>query len=257
MSLTPWELLALIGLCAFLAEYIDSSLGMGYGTTLTPVLLLLGFGPLQVVPAVLFSEFVTGLLAAGLHHTFRNVNFRPGSLDLRVALALGACGLGGALVAVFMAIELPDWLVKTYIGALVLAMGLLLVLLPEKERSFSWRRLISLGLLGSFNKGLSGGGYGPVITAGQILSGLSPKSAIGITSLVEGVISLVAVSAYALTVRAIDWQLALPVVVGAVISTPLSAYTVRRLSLRQLRRLIGFLVILLGLLTLAKVLGSL
>ena len=40
------------------AEYIDSTLGMGYGTSLTPILLLLGYSPAQVVPAVLFSERV-------------------------------------------------------------------------------------------------------------------------------------------------------------------------------------------------------
>jgi uncharacterized membrane protein YfcA len=46
---------------------------MGYGTTLTPVVLLLGFEPLHVVPAVLLSEFVTGLVAAGFHHKVGNV----------------------------------------------------------------------------------------------------------------------------------------------------------------------------------------
>jgi len=29
---------------------------MGYGTTLTPLLLILGFEPLQIVPAVLLSD---------------------------------------------------------------------------------------------------------------------------------------------------------------------------------------------------------
>ena len=38
---------------AFGCEFIDSSLGMGYGTILTPSLLILGFDPLLVVPAVL------------------------------------------------------------------------------------------------------------------------------------------------------------------------------------------------------------
>lgn len=62
--------------CAALAcEYLDSSLGMGYGTTLTPLLLLLGFEPLAIVPAVLLSELVTGLAAGIMHH-------RDGNIDL-------------------------------------------------------------------------------------------------------------------------------------------------------------------------------
>ena len=37
---------------AFISEYLDSGLGMGYGTALAPILILMGFNPLQVVPAV-------------------------------------------------------------------------------------------------------------------------------------------------------------------------------------------------------------
>ena len=38
---------------AFCCEFVDSSLGMGYGTILTPTLLIMGFEPLMVIPAVL------------------------------------------------------------------------------------------------------------------------------------------------------------------------------------------------------------
>ena len=58
-----------IALLAFVAEYVDSTLGMGYGTTLTPVLLAFGYEPMQVVPAVLLSELFTGLLAGLAHHS--------------------------------------------------------------------------------------------------------------------------------------------------------------------------------------------
>ena len=54
-ELSLWLTLAII-LIAFLCEYMDSTLGMGYGTTLTPVFLLMGFGPYEIVPAILVSE---------------------------------------------------------------------------------------------------------------------------------------------------------------------------------------------------------
>jgi len=253
--LLEWQLFLLIVLFAFIAEYIDSSLGMGYGTTLTPILLLLGFAPLQVVPAVLLSEFVTGLVAAGFHHTFQNVNFQRRSLDSKVALVLAICGVVGTVVAVLLAVELPAWLVKTYIGVLVLTMGFLIIFMPHDSHRFSWRRLFGLGLLSAFNKGLSGGGYGPVVTAGQILSGLNPKNAVGIASLSEGVISLIGVIAYVLIAGSIHWGLALPILIGAVASTPLAAYTVKKIHFRHLRILIGVLAALLGALTLFKLLS--
>ena len=48
--------------------FVDSSLGMGYGTTLTPLLLLMGYEPVEIVPAVLLSECITGVLAGACHH---------------------------------------------------------------------------------------------------------------------------------------------------------------------------------------------
>ena len=71
---------------AFVCEYIDSSLGMGYGTTLTPLLLIMGYNPLQIVPAILLSELFTGLSAAFFHHKLKNSNFKIGALDLKVAI---------------------------------------------------------------------------------------------------------------------------------------------------------------------------
>ncbi len=75
-----------ISVAAFLAEYVDSTLGMGYGTLLTPLLLLTGFSPLDVVPCVLLSEFLTGLLAGFTHHKARNVNLSLKSTNISFIL---------------------------------------------------------------------------------------------------------------------------------------------------------------------------
>lgn len=48
----------------------------------------------------------------------------------------------------------------------------------ERDFGFSWRRMVVVGLLAAFNRGLSGGGYRPVVTAGQIMSGVREKSAV-------------------------------------------------------------------------------
>ena len=101
---------------AFVCELVDSSLGMGYGTTLTPVLLLMGYDPLVVVPAVLFSEMITGFLAGLFHHEFGNVNFRPGSHDFKIMTVLAALSIMGTVVAVYIAMNIPRWLLTGYIG---------------------------------------------------------------------------------------------------------------------------------------------
>lgn len=269
-------IIALI-ILAFLCEYMDSTLGMGYGTTLTPVLLLFGFGPMQIVPVVLLSELVSGLLAGFFHHREGNVNLKPATADifkitnmlsplgyvdkfkktvplhLKIALLLSACSIVGTIAAVFIAVNIPKFWLKLYIGFLVLAMGVLILVCLNKEFRFSWLKVSILGVIASFNKGMSGGGYGPIVTGGQILSGIKGKSAVGITSLAEGLTCFVGVLAYILISKgAIDWKLAPWIITGAVLSVPLSAKSVKRISAERLKLAIGILTIVLGSVTIFK-----
>ena len=243
-----------IVLLALFCEYIDSTLGMGYGTTLTPILLMMGYDPTQIVPSVLFSELLTGLLAGVLHHELGNVNLKPGSRPFKVALALVACSVVGTLVAVFVAVNIPTWALKTYIGVLVLAMGITILLSVGKVFSFSWRKVIGLGLVAAFNKGISGGGYGPLVCGGQVMAGVDEKAAIGITSLAEGLVCVVGLTAYVLTGNGgMNWGLAPSLVLGAVLSVPLAAFTVRKIPVNKMRWAIGSAVTALGLFTLIKI----
>jgi len=249
----PIQIHWLLILLALGCEYIDSTLGMGYGTTLTPILLLAGYEPTQIVPSVLLSEFLTGILAGILHHRCGNVNFKPGSRPLKVALALAACSIIGTLAAVFIAVNVPKWVLKTYIGVLVLSMGIGILLTMGRTFAFSWKKVIGLGLVAAFNKGLSGGGYGPLVTGGQILAGVDGKGAIGITSLAEGLVCFVGVLAYALTGNgAVDWGVAPSLILGAVLSVPFAALTVRKVPMRKMRWAIGIAITVLGLFTLVK-----
>ncbi len=241
----------LIGL-AFFCEYVDSSLGMGYGTTLTPVLLLMGFEPLTIVPAVLLSELFTGILAGIFHHNLGNVNLTPGSQHFKIAMVLAICSIMGTLVAVFLAISLSKWALKVYIGILVLLMGLIILLKRNKRYSFSWSKIVGLGTIAAFNKGMSGGGYGPVVTGGQILSGVNGKNAVGITSFAEGLTCLVGVLAYLSLNSTINWSLAPYLLIGAMLSVPFATFTVKKLEAKRLKLAIGVITTLLGIFTLIK-----
>lgn len=238
---------------AFVCEYIDSSLGMGYGTTLTPILLIMGYNPLQIVPCILLSELITGLGAAFCHHKFKNSNFKLKSLDFKIAMVMAGCSIIGTLVAVFIALNLPKFYIKLYIGVLVFAMGVLILATLKRKFKFSWTKISSLGILAAFNKGISGGGYGPLVTSGQILSGVESKNAIGITSLAEGLTCLVGVITYlAFTNHTVDWSLSPSLVIGAVLSVPVATYTVKRFKAGSLRLIVGIATLLLGLFTLWK-----
>jgi len=256
---------------AFICEYMDSTLGMGYGTTLTPLLLIMGYEPLEVVPVILISELFSGLLAGVFHHKEGNVDFKPKIIrlpeiirelntlgyiktlgkgiprHLKVALLLAACSIFGTISAVFTAVHIPGSWTKLYIGFLVLLMGITIIICFNKNFSFSWKKIIGLGLLASFNKGLSGGGYGPVITSGQILSGVDGKSAVGITSLAEGLTCAVGIASYFLISKnPLNLTLAPYIVFGAVLSVPFSAKSVKKITEKRLKFAVAALTIILG-----------
>jgi uncharacterized membrane protein YfcA len=269
----------MVGVLAFGAEYIDSTLGMGYGTTLTPLLMLLfGFEPLEVVPAILLSELFTGFAAGFTHHAVGNVDVRPKTLhplrmvaglrrlgvrgalrqglprSLKVALVIGCCSVVGTVASVVLALRLPPFVLKLSIGLLVTLLGVVILASGRVVIPFSWTKLLGLGLVASFNKGFSGGGYGPVVTGGQLLSGVEGLSAVAITSLAEGLTCLVGVVAYAAVSGWGGFGVAPWLVVGALCSVPLSALTVRRMSLGGLRLAIGVGTLALGIVSLLKVL---
>ena len=253
IEILGFQIFLIISILAFLCELIDSSLGMGYGTTLTPVLMIFGFNPLTIVPSILLSELITGVTAGLAHHRVGNVCFKRGSIHLNICIVLALCSIIGASLAVFLAVSIPSIWLKTYIGLIVIGMGILVILTLNKEYKFSWKKITGLGLIAAFNKGMSGGGYGPVVTGGQILSGVKGNNAVGITSMAEGLTCIVGVIIFVVSPETIDWGLAPSLIIGALLSVPFCTVIVKKLLTKTLKIAIGTLTLILGVVTLIKI----
>ncbi len=241
-------------LTALACEYIDSSLGMGYGTTLTPLLLLAGFEPLQIVPCVLFSEFVTGISAAVMHHRDGNIDLLGDRRVRTTLILLSALSIVGAVAAVTLAISIPKFWLTAIISVIILSVGVTTLATIRRQLKYRRGHLVALGAVAAFNKGLSGGGYGPLVTAGQVVSGMSPKHAVAITSLAEALPCFVGLSAYMLIYGRIDWLLAVPLTAGAILSVPVATLTVKHLPENVMRASVGTVTCLLGVLAFVKLL---
>ncbi|MBP7216031.1 MAG: sulfite exporter TauE/SafE family protein [Candidatus Omnitrophica bacterium] len=268
MELTIGLFLLIVAL-AFIGECLDSSLGMGYGTILSPLLIIFGFEPLAVVPAILISQALGGLTASIFHHRFNNVSFTFESRDLKIAAAIIIFGVIAAIVGASTAIRIPKVALKTYIGALVTIMGI--IILRNKRYIFSWKKIIGIGLISAFNKGISGGGFGPIVTAGQIISGQKHKAAIGVTTLAEAPICLVSFLTYVITVtlkespgaffsisvkefaramvssKSLHWELTLALVLGAILVAPLGPFITKRINEKKIHLALGALILIVGL----------
>jgi len=273
MEVTVGIFLLLVAM-AFICEFIDSSLGMGYGTILAPVLIIMGFEPLVAVPAILISQAFGGFTASVFHHRFENVDFHPDSRDLKIALIITSCGIAATIVAALISINIPKIILKAYIGVLVTAMGL--VVLRNCSFVFSWKKIVGVGVLSAFNKGLTGGGFGPVVTGGQIMSGQHHRGAIGVTTLSEAPICTVAFFTYMIgrvvseiktpvmklsvndffrlmfSHKIFPWELILALFLGSILVAPFGAFTTRALKREKLHILLGVLITTLGVWTLIK-----
>ena len=173
-------------IAAFLTGYIDTCVGGGHGTLLTPILILLGFAATMVASAVLLSEICIGIVATILNHRVGNIRLSHGEQHRRVLLVPAGCSLVGSFIAVTLAVNAPPKWVNAWIGLIIIAVGILLLAGRGIPREFSMRRIAVLGTIAAFNKGLSGGGYGPLLTSGQLLSGVSEKGAVSITPPAQG-----------------------------------------------------------------------
>jgi uncharacterized membrane protein YfcA len=244
-----------IFLAAMLCEYMDSSLGMGYGTTLTPLLLLFGYEPLQIVPAVLLSELATGVAAGVMHHRDGNVDFIRDAAARRTVLLLTALSAVGALAAVALAVQVSKFWLGIFITGIVIAMGMVILATRRRQLRYHAGAIVAVGAVAAFNKGLSGGGYGPLVTAGQVVSGLPAKPAVAVTSVAEAATCLVGVLGYLAAGKTIAWNLAVPLTTGALLSVPLATVTIRHLPEHVVRGLVGAVTLALGTLALFKLFG--
>ncbi len=253
LGLPVFTVLAIF-LAALACEYMDSSMGMGYGTTLTPLLMLSGFEPLQIVPAVLLSELMTGISAGLLHQRDGNVDFLRDIRARNTALLLGSLSGVGALSAVWLAVTISKFWLGIGISLIILSMGVIILLTRNRQIPYRAGSIATVGAVAAFNKGLSGGGYGPLVTAGQIVSGLPAKHAVAVTSVAESLTCLIGVLGYLALGKNIAWELALPLSFGALLSVPMATLTVRRASEARLRGAVGVVTLILGGIALLKLL---
>ncbi len=268
MELTTSLFVAVLFL-ALSCQYMSVSIGLGYGTTLTPLLLMLGFSPLQVIPAILLSQLIGGTIAGLAHQQFGNIKldfsrdnklikgrlrrlgYLPSSFDSKVVFVLALSGMIGVLVGTFTAVHIPQIVLETYIGAMVLGIGLTIILKRRHAGAFSWRGLITFGLIGAFNKGVSGGGYVPLVTGGQIISGRETRSSVGTTTIAVTIVCAVGLLSHFLLKGDIYWMLAVATSIGSIVAAPFAALIVRKVNTEKLRFTIGLATIVLGISTLA------
>lgn len=243
--------IVLIFMIAFVCSYVDSAFGMGYGTLMSPVLLIFGYEVAIIVPVLLLSQMCTGISACIFHQKFKNVNFKN-KQEKHTKQALTFTALGGIAMtfAVLLVISIPGVFLMIYTGIMIALVGILLLF----KRSFntSGKNMYLVGGIGAFNKALSGGGFGPLLTSGQIIGGSEARKAVAITSFSEVFLSALGFILFIIFSGIIDFSLALVVIISGILAAPIGAFHAKKMKDRNAKGIIGIIALCLGTITLIK-----
>jgi len=237
-----------ISLVAFISALIDTSLGLCYGTILSPILLIAGYSPEVVVPTVLFSQLVVDI-GGGLTHT-KVKNFTR--KDIKAALLVAIPATIFVSLGVFLNVNLPEVITKTYIGLIVTILGLLL-LLGIKLRKTS-KRLVFISSIAGFNKGFIGGGFGPVVVSGQIVLNHDVRPSVSIGDIAEAPVCVIGLLTFAVLGKLSFLPIYLIVTVPALIASLIGPHITMKIGQKNYaEKIIGAVTLILGVAILLKI----
>ena len=230
-----WAVIWWIVALAVVFEFLDASAGMGYGTAITPLLLLLGFDPIQIVPAVMVQQAAAGLLGAYLHREFGNVEwrFRPMSETVRLWLIIAGVGclfVALSITTVYAILKVAKVWISLYVAILLVVMGVVSLVGFKRVREYRPRWMFAFGAVAAFNKGVGGGGYGPVVTIGGLLAGVPVKSMLAVTSIAEGTVCVASILVWLAMLTqgvVIDFIILPSMLLGSVIAAVFAPYAIR------------------------------
>lgn len=234
----------------FVAQLVDGALGMAYGVTSTTFLLSLGILPAAASASVHCAEvFTTG--ASGLCH------LQQKNIDLGLFKRLLLPGILGAVLGAALLTALPLWPLRFGMALYLAIMGGL-ILVKAWSKNHDQRRpgekLASLGFLGGFFDAMGGGGWGPIVTSTLVARGCNPRFTIGSVNLAEFFVALAVSLTFFLTIGLGYWPIVLGLIFGGILAAPLAAWVCRHLPSRLLMLVLGVLIILLSLRSLAQLL---
>lgn len=248
----------------FFAQFIDGTVGMGYGAFSGSILIGMGVMPALASASIHTAEIFVSLFSGVSHLKFGNV--RKDWLRLLVIPGV----IGGAAGAYFVA-SIPGAAIKPFIASFLLVLGIVILyrFVPKRASSpsklsivlsnprFSSRKIVGLGLVASFLDALGGGGWGPIATPGLILTeNEEPRKVIGTVNLAEFFITIaIAVTFFiALGTEEYNWHVIGMLLLGGAIAAPVAAYLCKRLPPRILGILVGAALIVYNLRTLLTIL---
>jgi hypothetical protein len=244
----PFLLMVLTG---FLAQMVDGSLGLGYGTISTTFLLATatGLSPAIVSSRVHSARVFSSGVSGYSHHRFGNINrklFRalviPGCIGAIIGASLAYFGQKYAVY-----VRIPLSLYTVYLGYYILRKAFARKNLKNKVKKAGW-----LASAGGFMDAFAGGGWGTLVTSTLISKRRDPRYVIGSVCLAEFFVVLASSITFFIFLKSIPLADVAGLILGGLIAAPIAARLVGKLPIKTMYIAVGLLVVLTSFTTLWK-----
>ena len=241
-------------LTGFLAQMVDGSMGLGYGTISTTFLLAYGVPPAIVSSRVHSARVFSSGVSGYSHHRFGNINRK-----LFRALVIPGCigAIIGATLAYFGQkystwVRVPLSIYTIYLGYYILRKAFARKRLKDKVKRAGW-----LASAGGFMDAFAGGGWGTLVTSTLISKRRNPRYVIGSVCLAEFFVVLASSITFFILLKSIPLLEVAGMIIGGIIAAPIAARLVGKLPIKTMFIAVGSLVILTSCNTLWKALTTL
>jgi uncharacterized membrane protein YfcA len=239
-------------LTGFMAQMVDGSLGLGYGTISTTFLLSMGVSPAIVSSRVHSARVFSSGVSGYSHHRFGNINkklFRtlviPGSIGAIIGATLAFFGQKYATY-----VRIPLSIYTVYLGYYILRKAFARKNTANKVKRAGW-----LASVGGFTDAFAGGGWGTLVTSTLISKRRNPRYVIGSVCLAEFFVVLASSITFFIFLKNIPLADVAGLIIGGLIAAPIAARLVGKLPMKAMFIAVGSLVMLTSINTLWKALA--
>jgi siroheme synthase-like protein len=236
-------------LAGFLAQFVDGSMGLGYGTISTTFLLAYGVSPAIVSSRVHSARVFSSGVSGYSHHRFGNINKKL----FRTIVVPGVIGaIVGATLAYFGKeysnyVRVPLSVYTVYLGYYILRKAFTRRKAGDKVRGAGW-----LASAGGLMDAFAGGGWGTLVTSTLISKRKNPRYVIGSVCLAEFFVVLASSITFFILLRNIPLLDIAGLIFGGIIAAPIAARLAGKLPARAMFIAVGSLVIITSCSTLWK-----
>jgi siroheme synthase-like protein len=250
-DLKPFLIMFVTG---FIAQMVDGSLGMGYGTISTTFLLANGVNPAIVSSRVHSARVFSSGVSGYSHHRFGNIN-------KKLFRTLVVPGIIGAIIGATLAwwsqryvayVRVPLCLYTLYLGYFIMQKAFKKKQLPGKIKKAGW-----LATIGGFMDSYAGGGWGTLVTSTLISKRKDARYVIGSVCLAEFFVVLASSITFFILLKSLPLGDIAGLIAGGLLAAPIAARFVGKVPVKKMFIAIGLLVIATSCMTLWKVIVQL